>query len=55
MQDYCEKERSCNGLDVRLELQGNELSRMDEIRKEFEESINPLAMGSECKQTLQET
>ena len=42
----CEKEGSCNSLDVSVELKGNELSRIDKIRKELEKKNWSVEMGS---------
>ena len=54
VQDYCEKEGSCSGLDVSIDLKNTGLSRIDEIRKELEDKVNPWSYVEKIHQGAQE-
>ena len=54
VQDYCEKEGSCSGLDVSVDLKNTGLSRINEIRKELEDRVNPWSYVEKIHQRAQE-
>ena len=54
VQDYCEKEGSCSGLDVSVELKSG-ISRIEEIEKDLSEKVNPWKYLQQVWQTLRET
>ena len=41
VQYYCEKEGSCSGLDISVDLKSTGLSRLDEIETDLSEKVNP--------------
>ena len=41
VQDYCEKEGYCSGLDVSVDLKSTGLSRLEEIEADLNEKVNP--------------